>query len=262
MQSPLEDLTFMFQPIVRLAAGHAHWSEALIRWRLPDGTIRGPLDILPHWLAPARIDTFTRFTLLKGAKALAAHPEVRLSVNLTPAQLQLPSTLLALEGMLPSVTERLYIEVVEGAAPESSTLSRQLRLLRELCGGIYLDDVTREDLGHRARLDAPVDGVKVDRSVVQAALHGRGEERAAARDFVLGASARYAVVVAEGVEDASACEELKALGASHVQGFGIGKPAAELRTTEAGLAPGRAAGGMLALGAAGANAEKSARPSS
>ena len=180
MQSPLEDLTFMFQPIVGLAAGHAHWSEALIRWRLPDGTIRGPLDILPHWLAPARIDTFTRFTLLKGAKVLAAHPEVRLSVNLTPAQLQLPSTLLALEGMLPSVTERLYIEVVEGAAPESSTLSRQLRLLRELCGGIYLDDVTREDLGHRARLDAPVDGVKVDRSVVQAALHGRGEERAAA----------------------------------------------------------------------------------
>jgi len=260
MQSPLEELTFMFQPIASLAGGPGCWSEALVRWRLPDGTVRGPLEILPHWLAPARIEVFTRFTLLKGAQALAAHPEVRLSVNLTPAQLQLPATVLALEGMLPSVTERLFIEVVEGAAPESSALARQLALLRERCGGIYLDDVTQEDLGHRVRAGVPVDGVKVDRSVVCAALQGEPRERRAARDFLLSTSERHAVVVAEGVEDASACEELKALGASHVQGFGIGKPGAMLRTAGAWSLPGGNVEELLALGVG--SADTGARPSS
>lgn len=236
MPSPLEDLKFMFQPIARLASERDDWSEALVRWQMPDGTVRGPLDILPRWLAPARIEIFTHFTLLRGAQALAAHPMARLSINLTPAQILLPEALRTLEGMLPSVTERLYIEVVEGGTSEAPAMARQLWLLRERCGGIFLDDVTPHDLSNRVRFDVPVDGVKLDRSVVYTALYeGNDALRETARDFVRSTSERYAVVVAEGIEDLSACEELRALGASHVQGFGIAKPGAELRTGMCGL---------------------------
>src|SRR5690606_10345608 len=47
---PLHELGFQYQPIVSLGEAEPLWAEALVRWRLPDGTVRGPLAILPHWL--------------------------------------------------------------------------------------------------------------------------------------------------------------------------------------------------------------------
>ncbi len=233
MNPQLDDLMFMYQPIASLAGGPDDWSEALVRWRLADGTVRGPLDILPYWLAPGRVETFTHFTLLRAAQALAANPKVRVSINLNPGQVRLPVTLCALTGMLENVTERLYVEVVEEHLGESPALARQLSVLRERCGGILLDDVTPADLNGRLRFGTHVDGVKLDRSVVRAALYEEGARRDSAQEFVRRARDRFEIVVAEGVEDSSACEALKALGASHVQGFGIAKPEAELRTAVA-----------------------------
>lgn len=260
MQSQLEELTFMFQPIAALPGSalsadgepslHSGWSEALIRWNLPDGTIRGPLDILPYWLAPSRIEAFTRHTLLLAARKLARNPGVRLSVNLTRAQLLLPATLCLLNGMVRGVTERLYIEVVEEEEPCSAELAKQMRLLREACGGIYLDDVTHSDLNGRLRFGAPADGVKIDRTVIHTALYDTGPAGATARTFISDAGRRFPVVVAEGIEDVAACEELRALGASHVQGFGIARPAAELRTTLVEVAPtGISTGALVFTGA-------------
>jgi len=227
----LDDLHHFYQPIASLAGAPAGWSEALVRWQLADGTVRGPLDILPYWLAPVRRETFTHFTLLRAAQALAANSEVRMSINLSPGQLQLPVTLCTLTGMLESVTRRLYVEVVEAQPEESPALARQLAAVRERCGAILLDDVTPTDLDGRLRFGAPVDGVKLDRSVVRAALYAGGVARDGAQEFIRRARDRFEIVVAEGVEDPSACEALKALGASHVQGFGIARPGVELRTS-------------------------------
>lgn len=262
MQPQLDDLRFTYQPIVPLAGGLGAWSEALVRWHLPDGTVRGPNDILPHWLAPARIESFTYFTLLRGAQAVAASPGARVSVNLNPAQVQHPVTPSALEGMLGSVTERLYIEVVEEVLRDSAALARQLWLLSERCGGILLDDVTPVDLGNRTHIEAPVAGVKLDRTVVHNALYEANDGlRLGARDFVRRASERFEIVVAEGVEDTSACEELMALGVSHVQGFGIAKPEAVLRTSVSIAAPSRYAERPAGTGVP-VGADRRTRPSS
>ncbi len=231
MSPELDDLQHFYQPIASLGAAPAGWSEALVRWRLADGTVRGPLDILPYWLAPGRREAFTHFTLLRAAQALATNPGVSMSINLTPGQLLLPVTLCTVTGMLESVTRRLYVEVVEAQPEESPALARQLAVLRERCGAVLLDDVTPTDLDGRLRFGTPVDGVKLDRSVVRAALYSEGVLRDGAQEFIQRARDRFEFVVAEGVEDASACEALKALGASHVQGFGIAKPEAELRTS-------------------------------
>ncbi|NLG09185.1 MAG: EAL domain-containing protein [Deinococcales bacterium] len=228
----LEELRFLYQPIVPLGGGNG-WSEALVRWQLQDGTVKGPLEVLPHWLAPARLERFTRFTLELAARAAAANPEARVSVNLSPAQLLLRSTLTLFEGMLPAVRSRLHIELTEQVYIDGGALATRLRLLKKRCGIVLLDDVTPQDLESRLRYDSPVDGVKIDRSVV-AALLGAEEENGLSRDkarrFVTEVTERFAVVVAEGIEDPNACEELAALGVSHVQGFGIARPAPELRS--------------------------------
>ncbi len=227
----LDELKHLFQPVVPLGSGEG-WSEALVRWQMKDGTVRGPLDILPFWMSPNRLEAFTRFSLDRAGRAAVSNPAARVSINLSPAQILLPGTLHTLEGMVPEVRSRLHIELTEQVYSDGGALADRLRLLKERCGVVLLDDVTPTDLATRMRFDSPVDGVKVDRSVVLALLGAPDEElsQAAARSFVIEVVERFELVVAEGIEDPNACEALAALGVSHVQGFGIARPAPELRS--------------------------------
>ncbi len=222
----LAELRFLYQPIVALRSDEHGWSEALIRWQLADGTIRGPLDILPHWLAASRHETFTRFTLERAASAIAATPTAHISVNLSPAQVMHPGTITALERLLPSVRDRLRIELTEQQVFNSSALWDSLALIREHCSMVLLDDVTPTDLDLRMREGAPVDGVKLDRSVVSQLQEA--DTREATLRFIRDATERFPLVVAEGVEDPDLCAELFALDVSHAQGFGIARPDVEL----------------------------------
>lgn len=257
----LDELRHLFQPVVPLH-GTDGWSEALVRWQLKDGTIRGPLDILPYWLTPKRQEEFTRFSLDRAGRAAVANPTARVSINLSPAQVLLPGTVATLEGMLPAVRSRLHIELTEQVYADGGALADRLRQLKERCGVVLLDDVTPADLATRTHFDAPVDGVKVDRTVILALLGVKVSNisRAVARNFIEQVTDRFAIVVAEGIEDPSACEELAALGVSHVQGFGIARPAPELRSEASvaaltrrteGMAPRRA----LASGGIGMTAD-------
>src|SRR5690606_2464958 len=99
----LSELRFQYQPIVSLSASETGWSEALVRWHMPDGTVRGPLDILPHWLSPARHGEFTRFCIERAAAVVATNPAVHVSLNLSPAQMIHPGTVTALERLLPEI---------------------------------------------------------------------------------------------------------------------------------------------------------------
>ncbi len=227
----LEELKHLFQPVVPLGSAEG-WSEALVRWQLRDGTVRGPLDILPYWLSPNRLEAFTRFSLDRAGRAAVANPTARVSINLSPAQVLLPGTLVTLEGMLPEVRSRLHIELTEQVYSDGGALSDRLLQLKERCGVILLDDVTPQDLAARLRFNSPIDGVKVDRSVLLALMGAPGAtlSRQEARAFFLEVVERFKLVVAEGIEDPNACEELTALGVSHVQGFGIARPAPELRS--------------------------------
>ena len=245
----LDELRHLFQPVVPLH-GTDGWSEALVRWQLKDGTIRGPLDILPYWLTPKRQEEFTRFSLDRAGRAAVANPTARVSINLSPAQVLLPGTVATLEGMLPAVRSRLHIELTEQVYADGGALADRLRQLKERCGVVLLDDVTPADLATRTRFDAPVDGVKVDRTVILALLGVKVSNisRAVARNFIEQVTDRFAIVVAEGIEDPSACEELAALGVSHVQGFGIARPAPELRSEASVAALTRRTEGLASRG--------------
>ena len=225
---PIAELGFVFQPIEPLG-GHDAWVEALVRWHLPDGTVRGPLEVLPHWLAPGRRATFTRLTFAWAAEALAVAPRASVSVNLSPDQVLDPHTQQVLEAMLPALRRRLRIEVTEQRARDLRSLGSALADLRARCGGLLLDDVTAGDLDLRSRLCDALDGVKLDRSVVEGVFDP--STAAAMRRFTRAACERFAIVVAEGIEDADRCDALHDLGVTHVQGFAIGRPRGDLGGT-------------------------------
>ncbi|HKI59213.1 MAG TPA: EAL domain-containing protein [Trueperaceae bacterium] len=222
----LQDLTHQFQPIESAATGGAEWHEALVRWRLPDGTVRGPLDVLPFWLSPTRSDTFTRFTVTRAAAALLDAPGSRLSINLSPSQVTQPSALHALRTLKPELQGRLVVELTEQQIHNLDAYWQGLESLRGDCAMVLLDDVTFDDLDLRFRKGAPIDGIKLDRSLLPALLGGTYHQRAV--DLVQDARERFDIVVAEGVEDPTARDHLAGLGVTHLQGFGIGRPVARI----------------------------------
>lgn len=221
----LSELRFLYQPIEPLADADG-WAEALVRWYLPDGTVRGPLDLLPYWLAEPRIATFTRYTLSCAAGALAAAPHASVSVNLSPLQVLHPRTLASLEAMLPALRERLRLEITEQSVSDLRALGSALTELRARCRSLLLDDVTPDDIDLRSRACDHLDGVKLDRSVIVGSF--APDTAGAMRRFIRDACDRFETVVAEGIEDAERCDDLRELGVTHVQGFGIGRPRAEL----------------------------------
>ncbi len=250
---PLDALRFQFQPVVALHDGVDGWHEALVRWHLPDGTVRGPLDVLPYWLAPVRLPAFTQFTVQHAAESLQVEPGARLSVNLSPRQVTHPVVVRLLEALLPAVRGRLIVELTEQRYRDLAGLWSSLAVLGADLDVVLLDDVTCEDLQRRWRIDAPVDGIKLDRSVL-ARLLDPDDHRATAR-LVREAAARYAIVVAEGIEDPAQLDALEGLGVTHVQGFGLGRPSPVL----VGDVSARALGRSAATGAA-AEARKDATP--
>lgn len=223
---PLDALRFQFQPVVALGDGASGWHEALIRWHLPDGTVRGPLEVLPYWLAPVRLPAFTQFTVQRAVESLQAHPDARVSVNLSPHQVTHPVVLRLLEALLPAVRGRLIVELTEQRYRDLVGLWSSLAKLGADLDVVLLDDVTCDDLRRRWRIDAPVDGIKLDRSVLARLLDP--DDRDGVSRLVREAAGRYAIVVAEGIEDASQLDVLEGLGVTHVQGFGLGRPGPRL----------------------------------
>lgn len=222
----LDQLGFQYQPVVPVEPGLAGWHEALLRWHLPDGTIRGPQDVLPYWLGPHRQPTFTRFTVDRAAQLLQQDPEARLSINLSPRQIMHPTAMATLTDLLPAVRGRLIVEVTEQRYRDVGGLWSTLEALATRCDLVLLDDLTVDDLDRRSRAHAPVDGIKLDRSVLLALVDA--DRRAATAEAIQRAAERYEIVVAEGVEDPRHLALLEGLGVTHAQGFGIGQPAAHL----------------------------------
>lgn len=223
---PLHELAYMYQPIVAPGGREPTWAEALVRWRLPDGTVRGPLDILPHWLAEPRQEAFTRFSIERAAATLSSHAGAVVSMNLSPNQVMHSQTPTSLDRLLPAVRRRLRVELTEQSFGDGKRLWSSLALLRERCGAVLLDDLTEADARERIPSADLVDGVKVDRSVTAGLadprLRGRLER------FVRGLADRFPIVVVEGVEDPAIADGLFELGATHLQGFGIGQPSPDL----------------------------------
>jgi EAL domain-containing protein (putative c-di-GMP-specific phosphodiesterase class I) len=241
-----DEVTAHYQPIVSLASGRVCGVEALARWRHPE---RG-------WVQPGefvRAAEETGLILELGRRVLAeacgragewsaALPGgLHVSVNLSVKQLaqadlveQVRRTL-GETGMEPA---RLRLEVTESVlvdnpAAAAATLGR----LKELGVRVWMDDFGTgySSLSTLHRL--PIDGLKVDRSFVQAmGQDGRaGQVVASVLALARGLGLE---VVAEGIERADQLAGLRLLGCDAGQGF-LFSPAADADALRALLASDR-----------------------
>jgi len=240
------EVTAHYQPIVSLSSGQVCGVEALARWRHPERGWVQPGEFVPAAEETGLILDLGRRVLSEACRRAGAWRAVRpgglhVSVNLSVKQLaqadlveQVRRTLEE-TGMEPA---RLRLEVtesvlVENPAAAAATLGR----LKELGVRVWMDDFGTGYSSLSSLHSLPIDGLKVDRSFVQA-MGGDGRAGQVVASVLAMARGLGLEVVAEGIERADQLAGLRLLGCDAGQGF-LFSPAADAEALDRLLAADR-----------------------
>ncbi len=225
-----------YQPKVALPSRQVVGAEALVRWKHPEFGRVDPDEFVPAVEATGLVDILTDFVMDKALervrrwidRGLRMSIAVNLSVR-TLADEEFPDRVAAALARHQVPPELLTFELTESgvmADPE-----RALPVLRRLSTmGVVLavDDFGTgySSLAYLRQL--PVDEVKIDKSFVLGMGTDLGD-MAVVRSIVELGHSLSLTVVAEGVEDDAARDQLVSMGCDVAQGYLISRPLSEDR---------------------------------
>jgi EAL domain-containing protein (putative c-di-GMP-specific phosphodiesterase class I)/ActR/RegA family two-component response regulator len=222
------ELTLYYQPQYELASDRLSGVEALVRWEHPRFGLLGPDSFLPL-LTRAQGKRLTRYVL---KRALVDAQQWRdeglvlsLSVNVTADDMMSPDLLEMTRHAVPDSLQMVVLEITESAAMEDELLGSEVAARLHL-GGL---EMSVDDFGvgfsSLSRLQVlPISEVKIDRSFVSH-LHENPQDSAIVEAVALLGRRLGIRVVAEGIEELSILPLLERFGCTHVQGFGLARPA-------------------------------------
>jgi diguanylate cyclase (GGDEF)-like protein len=226
-----DELYVEFQPKVASLTGRVVGLEALVRWAHPRRGLLMPDDFLPVVENTGLIVPLTMSVLDKALCGLAqwraTGHDVSVAVNLSARHLtdvDLPrkvETLLRGRGIPASA---LTLEVTETMVMSDPTRAvAVLGVLRDLGVGVAVDDFGTgySSLAYLRRLQ--IDELKIDKSFVQDLATDEGDGVIVRSTIEMGHNLGLRVV-AEGVEDESTMQMLRAWRCDVLQGYAISRP--------------------------------------
>jgi len=224
-----DEITLHYQPLACVRTGRIVAFEALARW---SNKLLG--EIRPDIFIPIAEDSGLIVELgrkvlrMAAAEAARWQPELRISVNLSPIQVQNAGFYDEVLGVLDEVglaPDRLELEVTEGVMlSESDPAIETLRRLKALGISIAMDDFGTGYSSLSYFRMFPFDKVKIDQSFIRDM--GESKEALAIVQAVIGLARGLGLpVVAEGVENKDQFNTLLAEGCTQVQGYLLGRPA-------------------------------------
>ena len=228
-----EEITLLYQPIVRLEDRSVAGFEALARWDHPKMGRLSPSEFISIAEEIGLITDLGLFALERTARQLgiwqrAVRSRVPLfaSVNVSSRQLlrnDLIDDLRAVLARSGLMRGTLKLELTESVVMENPEQAAQiLQRLREMGAGLALDDF---GTGHSSLVYLqrfPFDTIKIDQSFVRTTA--RGTRPVILRSIVGLAHDLGMDVVAEGAENDSDAVELYHLGCEFAQGYAFGQP--------------------------------------
>lgn len=221
-----------FQPIVHAATGEVAFHEALLRIRLPDGSLASPAALLPVAEKAGLVRLLDQRVMELALERLAADLQLRVSVNcsvLTVLDPEWPERLKAAIAMNPSVSDRLIVEITETSLIEDFETTRHLiAVCKELNVKVAMDDFGAGHTSFRNLRDLDFDIVKIDGAFIQNIANSQ-DDRFFVRTLIDLARHLSLEVVAEWVEDESTARILRDWGVDYFQGMLYGR--AEERPT-------------------------------
>jgi diguanylate cyclase (GGDEF)-like protein len=237
--------TVHYQPIVALPSGELQGWEALLRWRLDDGTLVAPTEFLAvleeHGLmvpvGQLVFETALQWLADRTAHADSTRPPY-MSVNMSPLQLTqrdvvtwIESTILA-TGISPG---QVHLELTESRLlSQDPVLRHRLTEIKELGVRLAMDDygAGASTLAHLKEL--PFDLLKIDRTFVAALGDSEADRRIVQAVVAMGKSLGLDVV-AEGVETSEQARALQEMGCTYGQGRLFGPPSSSGQLLEGAL---------------------------
>jgi diguanylate cyclase (GGDEF)-like protein/PAS domain S-box-containing protein len=228
-----EEITILYQPIVRLEDRSVAGFEALARWDHPKMGRMSPSEFIAIAEETGLIVDLGLFALERTARQLGAwQRNVRMrqpvfaSVNVSSRQLLRHDlvhdlrTVLSRAGLARGTLKLELTESLVMANPEHA--AQLLTRIRELGAGLALDDfgTGHSSLAYLQRF--PFDTIKIDQSFVRA--NNKGTRPVILRSIISLAHDLGMDVVAEGAETDSDAVELYQLGCEYAQGYVFGEP--------------------------------------
>jgi diguanylate cyclase (GGDEF)-like protein len=228
-----QEITILYQPIVRLEDRSIAGFEALARWDHPKLGRMSPSEFITIAEEIGLIVDLGMFVLDQTARQLAvwqramrAREPIFASVNVSSRQLLRHDLIHDVRTVLSrsSVARgTLKLELTESLVMENPEHAAQmLTRIRELGTGLSLDDfgTGHSSLSYLQRF--PFDTIKIDQSFVRTT--SRGTRPVILKSIIALAHDLGMDVVAEGAETDSDAVELYQLGCEYAQGFAFGEP--------------------------------------
>lgn len=227
-----------YQPKIALDTGAITGAEALIRWRLPDGTMRSPISFLDVAEDTGLIIPIGRWVLEQACRVaerlrrdLPRTGDIGMAVNLSVRQLGHPdfieelAQVVCTSGIDP---RRVELELTESMVMDDiDTSTAMLHRLKQLGTHIAIDDFGTGHSSLRYLQRLPVDVLKIDRSFVSGLATDDADQTAIVTAVIHLAQALRLKTVAEGVETAAQLAELRRLGCDAAQGYFVARPLPE-----------------------------------
>jgi len=236
-----EEISILYQPIVRLEDRAIAGFEALARWDHPRLGRMSPNEFISIAEETGLIVELGLFVLERTARQLSTwqrtlRPRDPLfaSVNISSRQLLRHDLIQDLRTALaraPLTRGSLKLELTESVVMENPEHAAQmLHRIRELGAGLALDDFGTgySSLAYLQRF--PFDTIKIDQSFVR--MTSKGTRPVILRSIIALAHDLGMDVVAEGAETDSDAVELYQLGCEYAQGFVFGEPMAPERARD------------------------------
>lgn len=224
-------MRFHFQPVVRAdAPGFIAFHEMLARLVDPDGRVQPASAFMEHVEDNELGRVIDRLALETALAELAAAPDLRLSINLSPRSMGDADWLALLaegaERHGVQTTARLIIEITEGEALADTAQTMDfLDHTRGYGCAFALDDFGAGATGFRSFRDFRFDIVKIDGGFVEGVA--RCPDRQALVRCLMTAARHFEMMtVAERVENPADAAWLAQAGVDCLQGYLYGRPSA------------------------------------
>ena len=228
-----DEITILYQPIIRLENRSIAGFEALARWDHPKMGRMSPAEFISIAEEIGLIVDLGLFALERTARQLSlwqhgirSNDPIFASVNVSSRQLLRHDLIQDLRGVLARsglARGTLKLELTESLVMENPEHAAQiLTRIREHGAGLALDDfgTGHSSLAYLQRF--PFDTIKIDQSFVRTTT--RGTRPVILRSIIALAHDLGMEVVAEGAETDSDAVELYQLGCEYAQGFAFGEP--------------------------------------
>jgi diguanylate cyclase (GGDEF)-like protein/PAS domain S-box-containing protein len=226
-----DELTVYYQPIVDLKTGLMASAEALLRWNHPELGPVNPVEFIPCAEEMGLIDEIGAWVVEQACAQLALwHADghdVTVAVNVSVLQMMaadivqvtqktLERTKFSGEGLCFELTESVLIDDV-------NYFGKTLAELKELGVRLSIDDFGTgfSSLGRLKQY--PIDELKVDQGFVRGLGTG-SSDTALVEAIVAMAHALNLSVTAEGIENESQLDYLRAMGCQRGQGYFLARP--------------------------------------